>query len=109
MHMRLRNAALALAVLGVAPPVAAAQVPWSDHGPWPLDEGHPYDFYNDGNVVGQFENGQPVCSSSGSHGHHERTKEELEACNAARQQWITDHSGRAWTYHRSLAGERYFR
>jgi hypothetical protein len=104
MNMRLREAVLALVMLGAAPLAAAAHVPWSDHRPWPLHQGYPYVFYNGGNVVGQFENGQPVCSSSGSHGHHERTKEELETCNAVRQQWIIDHSGRPWTYHRWPTG-----
>jgi hypothetical protein len=112
--MRLRIAAL-LAVLVTAPLVAAAHAPWAEHRPWvdrgpwadrgpsPV-QGYPRYFYNCGNVynnvVGEFENGQLVCSTSGSHGHHERTKEELAACNAARQQWITDHSGRPWTYRR---------
>jgi hypothetical protein len=97
--------ALPLIVLAAVPLVAQAQAPRSYLGPWPLHEtyphahdDHPHYFYQDGNVVGQIENGQPECSSSGSHGHHKRTKEELEACNAARQQWITDHSRQAWTH-----------
>ena len=103
--MRLRIAAL-LAVLGTAPlPLGAqasswaGQLPWFRAGTLP-SQSYPHYFYNGGNVVGEFENGQLVCSSSGSHGHHERTKEELAACNAARQQWLADHSSRPWTYRR---------
>lgn len=98
--------AVVLAVV-VAPLVAEARAPWPDHAPWPYhapwdyhDEHHPGYFYQGDGVTGEFQNGQPVCLSNGRHGHHRRAEDEQAACEAARQQWITDHSRRASIYHR---------
>lgn len=108
-----------------APLMAEARAPWADHAPWPdharwadpgpragvapwrdhaawgfYDGRHPDYFYQGNEVTGEFENGQPVCTGNGRHGHHKRAEEEQAACEAAQQQWIRDHSRRAFIYHR---------